>query len=375
MLTLETGVQVECHVIHANMAMLLDVPHIVPVLEHLRERDGRATAASLSAELFLPGPLCESLLASCVKDELARETGGEYYTIAPDGTDALRSGKVLAGREGMWKVYIARHESLTENAAVVRIEDGAREAGYMLWIKDRQPRAERLDAAIRALEGARLCPALGEAREAFVRGIHGFEKQIEPDISLKLRMILDRDGARTVLLPSRIEDDARRGRRAPPLPREAPLTCTPVTIDEAMDALLDGESGMEWDAENARIAADYDGLSDTERYDMQKTMRLEDVTVGEMEFETASVTADIFPRSEADAQRWARHLFKKMATDYVTRKEYERLSRAIDDRLAGFDTGLGERASHVPDEGGGRPSARGHTRLFWLVRAMEDWDL
>ena len=368
---------VECHVIHADMAELRNVPYIVPVLEHLRERGGRATASSVSAELFLPEPLCESLLASCAEDGMAEAVGEDgRYAIAPGGTEALESGRTLVSRgKGMWKVCIARHESIPEGAAVVRIDDGAWDAGYMPWAKDDQPAVKHLGAAVQALEGTRLRPALGTAKEAIMSGIHGFEKQIKPDVSLRLRMTLDKRGVRTVLLASRIEDNARRGRRAPPLPREAPLTCTPVTIDEAMDALLDGESGMEWDAENARIAADYDGLSDTERSDMQKTMRLEDVTVGEMEFETASVTADIFPRSEADAQRWARHLFKKMATDYVTRKEYERLSRAIDDRLAGFDTGLGERASHVPDEGGGRPSARGHTRLFWLVRAMEDWDL
>lgn len=365
--------------IHADMAELLDVPHIVPVLEHLRERGGRATASSVSDELFLPKPLCKALLASCAEDGMAEAAGeGGRYAIAPGGIEALESGRTLVSRgKGMWKVYIARHASIPEGAAVVRIEGGAWDAGYMPWIKDGQPVVRRLGAAVQALEGTRLRPVLGKAREVIMRSIHGFEKQIRPDISLRLRMTLDKGGARTALLPSRIGGGARQGRRAPDdLPREAPLHCAPVSIDEAMDALLDGESGMEWDAENARIAADYDGLSYKELSDMQKTMRFEDVTVGEMEFETASVTAGIFPRSEADAQRWARYLFASMATDYMTRKEYERLSRDINDRLAGFDTGLGERASHVPDEGGGgRPSARGHTRLFWLVQAMGDWDL
>ena len=361
--------------IHADMAVSSDMPHIVPVLEHLRERGGDATAASLSAELFLPEPMCESLLASCANDGLAEESGGGRYAIAPGGADAIRSGRVLVGRKGMWKGYIARHGAIQGGSAVVRIEDGAQEAGYMPWIKDGQPSAERLGPAVQALEGAELRPALGAEREAIVRGIHAFEKRIEPDMSLRLRMILGKDGSRTILLASRKGGARQQGRRAPDLPGKAELDGAPVTIDEAMEVLLDREYDMEWDAENARIDVAYDGLSDKELHDMQKTMRLEDVEMGEMVFETASMTAPIFPRSDADAKKWARRLFARMATEYVTREEYERLSKAIGGMLGGMDTGMADRASHMPDEGGGRPSARGHARLFWLIQAMEDWDL
>ena len=367
---------VECHVIHADMAVSSDVPHVVPVLEHLRERGGRATASSLSAELFLPEPLCKGLLASCAESGLAEEAGeGEQYAITPGGADAIESGRALISRKGMWKVHIARHAAFPEGLAVVRIEDGTQEAGYMPWIKDGQPSAERLGPAVQALNGAKLRPALGAEREAIVHGIHEFEKRIESDLSLRLRVSLGKDGARTVLLASRKGNARQQGRRAPGLPGEAKLDCPPVTIDEAMEALLYGEYDMEWDAENARIAADYDCLSDRELDYMQKTMRLEDVEIGDMAFETASVTAPLFPRNDADAKKWARHLFARMATEYVTREEYDKLSKAIGGMLGGMDTGMGERASHMPDEENGRPSERGHARLFWLIRAMEDWDL
>ncbi len=366
--------QVECHVIHADMALSADVPHNVPILEHLRERGGGATAASLSEELFLIEPVCRSLLAFCGENGLAEEAGGGRYAITPEGTAALGSGRAFTRREGMWKVYVASHGAIPEGAEVVRIEDGSTEAGYMPWMGDRQPAAKRLGPAARALEGATLRPALGTAREAVVRDIHGNEKEIEADMSLRLRIRLDGGGgAGATLLASRDGGVAGRG-RTPGLPGEAALPCAPVTEDMAMESLLDGERGMEWDAKNGRIAADYDCLSDEERSSMRKTMRFEDVEIGGMRFEAALVTAGVFPQNEADARKWARHLFADMAADYVTREEYERLAGSIEKRLEYFDAGMGDRAGHVPKGGGGR-GARRRPRLFWLVQAMEDWDL
>lgn len=373
MIILETSVPVECHVIHAEMDVLSDMPYIVPVLEHLRERGGGATAESLSAELFMAEPLCRSLLGICGECGLARADREGRYAATPGGIDAIESGRVFARTEGMWKVYIAKHGALPGGAGVVRIDDGTREAGYMGWIKDGQPPVGNLWAAVRALAGARLRPILGGAREVVVRKIHGREKRIESDISLRLRTRLDGGGATTTLLASR--DGAAEGpRQAPEIPGEVDLQYAPATVDEAMDSLLDGERGMAWDAKNARIAVAYDGLSDRERSDMQKTLLLENVKVGGARFETAEATAGIFPRDKTDARKWARHLFADMAADYVTREEYERLAGAIGDRLRGFDAGMGERAGHVPKDGG-RQGERRRSRLFWLVQAMEDWDL
>ena len=373
MIILETSVPVECHVIHAVMDILSDMPYIVPVLEHLRERGGGATAESLSAELFMAEPLCRSLLGICGEYGLARADKEGRYAATPGGIDAIESGRVFARAEGMWKVYIAKHEALPGGGGVVRIDDGTMEAGYMWWRKDGQPSVGNLWASVRALTSTRLRPVLGGAREAVVRKIHGHEKRIESDISLRLLTRLDGGGASTVLLASR--DGAAEGpRQAPEIPGEVALQYAPATVDDAMDSLLDGEHGIVWDAKNARIAVAYGGLSDRERSDMQKTLQLENVKVGGARFETAEVRASIFPRSGEDAKEWARHLFADMAVDYVTREEYERLVGAIGDRLAGFDTGMGERAGHVPKDREGA-GARRRSRLFWLVQSMEDWDL
>lgn len=373
LIILETGVPVECHVIHADMYVLSDMPYIVPILEHLRERGGGATAESLSAEMFMAESLCRSLLRLCCEYGLARADGKGSYAATPSGIDAIEGGRVFGREEGMWKVYIAKHGAMPGGGGVVRIDDGTREAGYMPWEGEWQPPAGNLWAAVRALAGARVRPVLGVAKEVVVRRIHGREKRIASDISLRLRTRLDGGGASTVLLAS--GDGAAEGPlKAPKIPGEVALQCAPATVDEAMDSLLGGKGGMKWDAKNARIAVAYDGLSDDEVSGMQKTMLLEDVEVGGARFETAKVTARIFPRGKKDARKWARHLFADMAADYVTREEYERLAGAIGDRLAGFDTGMGERAGHVPKDRKGA-GARRRPRLFWLVQAMEDWDL
>lgn len=356
--------------IHADLAVLTDVPHIAPVLEHIRERGG-ADAASLSAELFMSEPLCRSLLAFCEDNGLAEASGGGRHAITPAGTAALESSRAFIGTEGMWRVYIADHELIRGSAGVVRIDDGAVEAAYMPWIKEGQPPVRDLEEAVRSLEGEKLSPVLGgKVREAVVRSIHGSEKRIESDISLRLRIVLDRGSIRVNLLASRGKGGGRRGRMAP-VPKEVALHEASTSLGEAAESLLAGKHGAEWDAENGRILVEYDDLSDEERSSMQKTVKCEDIEIGGMSFDTAEMTAAIFPRTEEDAQEWARHLFAGMATGYVTRKEYERLSGAVMDRLGGAGARMGERASHVP--GGARSTAR--TRLFWLVQAMEDWDL
>ena len=367
---------VKCHVVYAELSVRSDMPHIAPVLEHLRELGGVATAVSLSSELFMSEPLCRSLLAFCRNNGLAEAAGGECCAITPDGAAALESGRVLVGREGMWKVYIADHGAVRGSMGVVRIEEGAAEAGYMPWIgREYQPPVRDLGEAVRRLEGERLRPALGGAAgEAVVRSVHGSEKRIESDISLTLRVDMDGDGARATLLASRIEDKARGRARAVPGKAELPDAATP-TVDDAMEALLGGRDGMEWDAENARIAAGYGGLSDAERTSMQAMIKLEGVEVGGMRFDTAAARAAIFPRNGEDAQRWARHLFAAMATGYVTRSEYERLCEAVAGRLAGFDVRMGDRSSHLPGGGDRTERVGGRPRLFWLIQAMEDWSL
>lgn len=373
MLALEARVPTECHVIHAEVDVESGMPHIMPVLEHVRERAGAATEASLSAELFMSMPLCRSLLAYCAKNGLADGAEGEEggrHALTPDGAKALESGRVVTTTTGMWKVYCADHEAIPSDMRVVRIEDGTRDAGYQPDKGADQPRAEDLEASVRALEGRELRPVLGAVSGAVVRRMHRYEKRIEPDLDLRLRIEPGREDARVTLAAS-LGGAPRRGRR-PAVPDRAALPSIAMTLDGAMGALLRGEG--DWDAGRGRLLVDYDGATAEELSSMQRTARVGRPEIGGMEFEPIEVTAKILPRSEEDARKWARRLFEAMANGYVTREEYGRLAADIGRRLPGFDIDMGDRASHVP-RGGGPTGARARTRLFWLVQAMEDWGL
>lgn len=393
---LEARVPVVCHVIHAKVSRSADLPYMMPVLEHVGERRGAATAASMSAELFISPPLCRSLLAYCVENGLAEEVNGRHALTA-DGARALERGLVLTSAEGMWKVYVAGHAAIPKEMSVVRIEDGASDAGYQPGKeRDRQPRVKDTVPAVRALKGRDLRPALGTMGAVIMRDVHRYEKQIAPDLDVRLLIEPGRDDASAALLASRAGE---RGHGwVPPVPERAGLPNMGITIDEAMDALLHGGGEGLWDAERGCILVDCDGASDDEMLRMQKTVYVEHPEVGGIKFEPVKVDAKILPTDGEDAKRWACRLLAIMAVDYVTREGYARLAEDIKGRLPGFDIRMGDKADHIPGGGGAprargsawrfwtgsrqnarqgqRPaSARGQPRLFWLIQAMEDWDI
>lgn len=373
MIALEARVPVACHVIYAEVSVESDMPYMLPVLEHVRESGGAATKSSLSRELFMRLPLCESLLAHCAENGLVEETGGGRHAVAPDGTTALESGRVFIRKTGMWKVYLADHEAIPEDMRVVRIEDGTRDAGYQPDKGSDQACVGDLEEPMRALVGKVLRPPLGKIRGAIVRDVDSSEKRIE-DLVFTLRVEPGRDSSKVTLLAPPGGGGGTRPGRPPAGPEEASLPNISVTVDSAMESVLRGGREGAWDAKRGRILVDYDGASGEELASMRKTVRAESPTIGGMEFEAASVTAEILPRSGADAERWARHLLAATADAYVTREEYERLAGGIRRRFPGFDIDMGGRASHVP--GGGEAAGdRGRPRLFWLIQAMEDWGL
>ena len=394
--SLEARVPVECHVIHANVSKTSDIPYMMPVLEHVRELGGAATAASLSEDLSISPPLCKSLLAYCVENGLAEDANGRH-ALTPAGARAIERGHVFTSEEGMWKVYVADHAAIPKDMSVVRMEDGAGDAGYQASKgRDPQPRVKGTVAAVRNLQGKALRIALGTMGEAIVRGVHRYEKQIAPDLDVRLLIEPGKDGASVALLASRIGGQGFGWR--PRVPDRASLPDMGITIDEAMDALLHGGGEGLWDAERGCILVGYDSASDDEMLRMQKTVSVDHPEVAGIKFEPVKVTAKILPLDEEDARRWARRLLAIMAVGYVTREEYARLVEGIKGRLTGFDISMGDRADHIPGGGGaprargrtwrfwtGRPqnarqeqrpaSARGRPRLFWLIQAMEDWGL
>lgn len=373
MIVLEARVPVSCHVIYAEVAVASDMPYMMPVLEHVRGRGGAATESSLSKELFLSMPLCRSLLAHCAGNGLVENTGGERHAVTPDGILALESGRAFIRKTGMWKVHLADHKAIPEDMRLVRIEDGAWDAGYRPEKGPGQPGAEVLDAPILDRLGNKaLRPPLGRIRGAIVRSVHHFGKRIEADMDLTLRVELGRDGSKVTLLAS--PRGGPRPGRPTTGPEEASLPSIGTTIDGAMKSILRGGGEGDWDAERGRMLVDYDGASDEELSSMRKTVCVERPVIGGMKFERATATAEILPRREADAGRWARRLFAFMAAAYVTREEYERLVGDIRSRFPGFDIDMGDRAGHVPGEGSAS-GTRGRPRLFWLIQAMEDWDL
>lgn len=108
---------------------------------------------------------------------------------------------------------------------------------------------------------------------------------------------------------------------------------------------------------------------------MKRALGPRRIRIGKTEFEPAGrAVVDIFPAREEDALMWARDTLARTADEYLTREAYGALAAKVRARFEGFEIDLGRRTDHLP---GGPPSGwgDGERRLFWLVMAMEDWDL
>lgn len=377
MIVLEADADVLCHVVHADLAEASEVPYILPVLEHVRERGGAADAGTLAREMFMTLPVARSLLGFCTENGLAdrdEETG--RCAITGEGEEALESGRVFVRRRGMWKVHCADHEMVPEDMQVVMIGDGSREAGFqpgMEW--NEQPRVEGLPDRILQIEGKTLRPLLGSRRgEAVLHRMHGRGKQAEPNLRLRLRVVPGADGSKVSLLAQPSLKGGRAEHRAA-APGEIALPDAPITYGEVVGLLAGGDDDAEWDVEKGRLLVRYGDASGEERASMKRTLSPRRIRIGLTEFEPAGrAVVDIFPAREEDAKMWARDVLVRMADDYLTRGAYDSLAAKVRARFEGFEIDLGRRTDHLP---GGPPSGwgDGERRLFWLITAMEDWDL
>ena len=378
MVVLEAEVPVQCHVVYADLAEASEIPYILPVLEHVRERGGKADAATLSGELFTSMPVSRSLLGFCSENGLACAGGEEEagrHAITPDGEEALKSGRVLVRRRGMWKVHYTDHETVPEDMRAVMIEDGSREAGFQPHLDPgKQPRVEDLPERIARLEGRMLRPPLGGRRgEAVLHCMHGKGKQAEPGLRLRLRVVPGAAGSKVFLLPTQVQSGGRAGTRIA-VPDKIALPDAGITYDEAIRLMADGERGASWDGKSGRLRVRYDDVSDEERASMKRALRPRRIRIGRTEFEAGREVVDMFPMDAEDAQMWAMDMLDITADGYLTREAYSALASRVRARFEGFEVDLGDRTEHLP--AGSLPSLEEEERrLFWLVQAMEDWDL
>ena len=83
----DAEIKLECYVVYAEISIPTH-QYILPVLLHVRDMRGRASAKSLSSELFPEmEPLSKKILEICEKEKLIEADDGMYY-ISRTGQDA-----------------------------------------------------------------------------------------------------------------------------------------------------------------------------------------------------------------------------------------------------------------------------------------------
>ena len=363
-LVLETKVPVECHVVQADISRASKTPHILPVLMHVRDMDGNATAGSLAAELFAESvPLGRRLLDICRDDGLVEEDRGRH-ALTEDGRSAVDCGRVFVGEEKMWVIHYSPLPVIPGGRRVLKLEDGRREAGY----REGDPEPGPPEGRIEELKHRIMTTSFGDGQEFRINGITGMAKRIGTGMRVTLRLEIGRQGSilRMDAPGSPPKDAGRRGARSGS--RESMSFRGPdITYGEALDQLLEQKGVRGWDGESNRLRVPCGQTGRTERNAMSTTLDFEPLLL-DTKFDPLKVSVGICPVDRRDAQTWADRMFVDRTRDYLTRGEYGRITAEIGALLPGFGVSFRERGEYV----GG--TERG-TDEFWRIQAAEDWRL
>ena len=347
-LVLEAEVPVECHVIQADISRASKTPYILPILMHVQELDGEATAESLANELFAGSkPLSRRLLDICCDDGLT-ERDCQRYALTEEGSSAIDNERIFASEEKMWKVYYSPLPVIPDTRKVLKLEDGRREAGF----REEDPKPERPEEHVKELKQRIMTTSFGERQDFRINGIAGMAKRIKDDMRVTLRLEIGGEGS-VLSLSSSYES----------MPFKGPN----MTYEEAWDQLLEQESISGWDHDNNRLRIPYDDTGPKERSTMKKTLDFEPRILG-VRFNPLNETVSIYPEDQHDAQRWADDLLMDKVRDYLTHDRYQKITGEIKAQFPDFEVSFKDRADYVEE------TERGSTK-FWHIQAAEDWRL
>lgn len=186
----DAEIKLECYIVYAEISIPTH-RYILPVLLHVRDMRGRASAESLSSELF-PGmePVSKKILEICEKEELIEAYDGKY-SISRTGKDAIKDGKVFVRSPGrMYKIYYTDSTIIPEENRIVRLDADPEGAGYD---QDKAAEVCSLPWHIRELKDEIMTPLFGRMQDGFrIDSIHRQAKEVEQDrMTLSLRLAED----------------------------------------------------------------------------------------------------------------------------------------------------------------------------------------
>lgn len=193
-LTLKRKASLTCYKIHAEVAEFSGTSYVLVVLTYVDENPGRATAASMSEDLFGNSyTIGRKLLELCSRKGLVSESGGTY-TLTGEGRDALRNGMIPVPSDGIWKIHVADDPLIPPEYRILKIErtydvelDGGPVKG--------QAEPEIAGSDVTGLEGCRFLPSFGNPIPVRIRNIGSHEKRLEPEIEAYVHLVLDEDVA------------------------------------------------------------------------------------------------------------------------------------------------------------------------------------
>lgn len=399
---------------------------MLAVLVHADEQRG-ATVKSLSEKLLANyGTISRKLLEFCRGEGLLEENDGQYV-LTEHGRDAIKYGRTPVPYSGIWKIHLADDPLVPSEYCLLGIES----TEDLEWKDgnpvDRQPEPEKMGSDVMALEGMLLQPSIGKRIDAVrIDKIAACGKELSLDLNVRAiwkigvkgsGLVLEastKDGVasankafdllgvkksmsmeeindlvRKMILkynPSKknhskkieaIEEaaeqirnnyDVIRGEHRSGLAGEKSIRPpSDITCDEIW-AMVSKQFQLEWDPKRRCLLATYESVKPNERMDMKVKLKETSLDIERLgRFQTKAVDAPIYPATNGDAKKWAEdHLCKKMEEEYVTLEKYKSLTKMIADRFSDFEIEFGKRILHAPSE---------RTRLFWHIRAMEDWNL
>lgn len=348
--TLERDVSVTRYKVRAELLVHTKMDHIMPVLAHAREHDGIATVQSLTDELFIGFRIIsEKILDVCAEYRLMKhQPKKNRYVMTKHGERALDEKMAFVPQTGTWEMHYAPDPLIGAEYSILELDPKKDIVSFANGGLDyEQPKLDDLPYDIRGLVDKELATTFGTRTRFIIKDIYPHQKELS---TVKRRLYL-----------SISEDEAALSVDDTHMPTRK------IKHKQLWRNLLERakDGGMTWNDKRGRFLVEYEDISNEERTYMERYVNFYISHYDYGDLKAKNVRLPIYPKTKADAQKWAVFLLVNGMTDYQTAKRYQRLTSRIRKRFPDFDVVMPKRTD-IPAEALNRR---------WYVQAPEDWNL
>ena len=341
---------------------------VLSILLRVQEQ-GESNAKDIATHLFFEArsrkAVAERMLRIAVAYRLLEQgkSKGEYK-LTYEGHKAIEDEQVFVPEEGTWTIWASGDPLL--GSRVLKVEPWQEPSAYdEVWgnKRDKKRDFESLPEWLREVEGQVQLPCAHGGESLRIDKIETKAEAFKDDSTLMIEWAV---GARRLQVSGNVARSGVQVDLDPPMNSYA----------EVWRELLQKQGlWKSWDAEKKALFVGFESTDETERESMTRTLRIDRPSLAGLgTFDTLSVSdVGIAPRTQRDAEDWARWRLESRVRDYATQRRMEEWTQAARKPFVDYEISLPTRSMLARDAWKAREERP--APKTWHFVAAEDWRL